>query len=111
MNQEFTLENSSMNLYREFIIEHGVNLEPLLGVKEWGLNRFNALKLVSMLEETNTEVLGGDVIQEINGEYSYTYDNWSCESIETCIADSKNYITTYPEKENINYYYVLVIKD
>lgn len=57
------------------ILESGISLN-CIGVENWALTRSQAL---AALENLNSTVLGGDVIQFVKNAPRYTYDNWFCE--------------------------------
>jgi hypothetical protein len=60
------------------ILSYGISLS-CVGVKNWALERDNALRAVNELEALGFPVLGGDVYQLVDEFPEQTYDNWYCD--------------------------------
>ncbi len=103
---------------KKFLSDHGLYLEDLLGVKEWGLKREDALKLIRIMAEEKKPCLGGDVlVVNDKGKLRYTYDHWYIEKSKDdtdeeyttkSILKAESYISNYKEDEYKKYYYVFV---
>jgi hypothetical protein len=59
------------------ILDLGVSLESI-GIKNWALNKTDALNAIKMLENSRIPVLGGDVYKLVGNAVEQTYDNWYC---------------------------------
>ena len=89
------------------VLAVGRSLEDV-GIRNWALNRGDALAALSKLAEIGIAVLGGDVYS-VNGRIvESNYDNWYCnrnefesdlDFVERSIAAAKNYIANYQAPE------------
>ncbi len=103
---------------KKFLLDHGLYLEDILGVREWGLKREDALKLLKIMREEKEVCFGGDVLAENDqGKIKHTYDNWYYQKKEkdtdedyviNSILRAENYIINYKEEKDKKYYYVIV---
>ncbi|EDH9717851.1 hypothetical protein MYA82_004452 [Salmonella enterica subsp. enterica serovar Agona] len=85
----------------------GISLESL-GVKNWALNRKNALDVLHHFESLNICVLGGDVYILTDKGMEQNYDSWyfdidkdipKHENICFSIKKAIDYIEAYPIKD------------
>jgi hypothetical protein len=60
------------------ILSRGISLEQF-GIRNWVLNREEALQAVCEIEALGIAVLGGDVYQLVEGEAKQNYDSWYCD--------------------------------
>ncbi|WP_313025151.1 Imm40 family immunity protein [Pseudomonas lopnurensis] len=60
------------------ILSCGISLD-CVGIKNWALERDDALCAINELEALEVPILGGDVCQLIDGAIELTYDNWYCD--------------------------------
>ena len=97
------------------ILSIGIPLEDI-GVKNWALNKENALTAIEKLEVEDTPILGGDVYELVNNKLQMNYDNWFCdklanesksEFLSRSILKAKNYINNH-NKVEAQIYFVLV---
>lgn len=89
------------------ILAVGRSLEDF-DVRNWVLNRGDALAALTKLAEIGVAVLGGDVYS-VNGRFvEPNYDNWYCNRnelesdsafVERSIAVARNYIVNYKAAE------------
>lgn len=104
------------NEITEFLEKNGKYLEESLGLKEWALQKKDAIELLSILDAQKIPCLGGDVFLKSDGALKSTVDSWyfqkplgvSTESyVHESVEVAKKYIEDYPE-DDAEYYYVLV---
>ncbi|MEO6907431.1 MAG: Imm40 family immunity protein [Abditibacteriaceae bacterium] len=72
-----------MAIYKEIeclLTEQGYSLSAI-GASGFALKRNDALKLISLLEEIPTAILGGDVYFLKEGQLEVSYDNWYCNKL------------------------------
>ena len=62
------------------ILSVGLSLEDI-GVRNWALDRAQALEALHRLEVAHIAILGGDVYELRNGSLQPTYDNWYCDRV------------------------------
>jgi hypothetical protein len=60
------------------ILSRGISLENF-GVRNWALDRDNALRAIYELEASGISILGGDVYQLVGEIAEQTYDSWYCD--------------------------------
>ncbi len=60
------------------ILNSGVSL-ACVGVKNWALERDDALRAICELKALGVPILGGDVYQLVGEVIEQSYDNWYCE--------------------------------
>lgn len=77
-----------------------------LGIKNWVLDRENAARAITQLENLKIAVLGGDVFEIEDGKIYQTYDSWYCDQkddeneqnfTKRSILEAKEYILNYPK--------------
>lgn len=82
---------------------YGVSLE-CVGVKNWALERDNALQAIYKLEILGIPILGGDVYRMVDNMPQLTYDNWFCDKydhelapafLERSLELARKYICSY----------------
>jgi Immunity protein 40 len=88
-----------------------------VGVKEYGWNHNDALRVLEYLVKSNQIILGGDVLEAVNGKFKYTGDNWYFnndnsksqeQNIEASYIKATNYIKSYQTNNKGEYIFVLV---
>jgi len=86
------------------VLGQGRSLEGL-GVRNWALDREQAMSALGRLGMLEVAVLGGDVYTVIGTDIESTLDNWYCNRrsdeaeahfVERSIGVARNYIATYP---------------
>ena len=98
------------------ILNRGLFLGDI-GIKNWALNKAEALIVLSVFEAEQIPILGGDVYVASIGVISCNYDNWYYEKAEdeslsdyasNSIKVATEYIMSYPEGYNSTVFFVLV---
>jgi hypothetical protein len=88
-----------------------------VGVKEYGWNRNDALRVLEYLVKNNRIILGGDVLEIEEGIFKYTGDGWyfnsddartKQENVEASYTKASNYIKSYQTNNTGDYLFVLV---
>jgi len=110
---------SRLDAYREFLASRGLSLEAL-GLQERALSRSDALHAVGLVDSAGVPILGGDVYVETNGQITSAYANWYAEPrdgesktsfVARTYADTRTYISRYPNPPNGEPLFVLVTGD
>ena len=88
------------------LLKRGLSLESI-GVNSWAFSKEGALNILDRFEELPVTILGGDVVELINGNIQHNYDNWYCNKLpnETDIEFASRSIILareYIENYNIN---------
>ena len=98
------------------ILKVGYSLDEA-GLRNWALQKDDALNALIKLEELQVPILGGDVCEFINGILQYNYDNWYCDRltneshldfVSRSIKKAKEYIEHYNIKESDKIFFALV---
>jgi hypothetical protein len=98
------------------ILSIGRSLENL-GIRNWALERNDALAALQRLAEIEVPVLGGDVVVAKNGSLEISYDNWYCNRMreETDLAFlsrsievAREFILQYQAKSDVKYLFAIV---
>lgn len=93
-----------------------------VGLQSIGTNRMawkcdDVLKVIDFLTQNSFGILGGDVLVLVDGELTYTYDNWYLDRYvvkgwEQYVLDSKekaiSYINMYKERNGDDFLYSIV---
>jgi hypothetical protein len=88
-----------------------------VGVKEYGWDRNDALLVLEYLLNNNRIILGGDVLEIVNGKLMHVGDNWYYnnddaktkeENVTASYLKSNNYIIHYQTHNKGEYVFVLV---
>ena len=86
-----------------------------VGVRNWALNKHEALMAVTELGSEGIAVLGGDVYKRDKTVFAATGDGWHCDRdaaedsetfVDRSIEAARKYIERYPGSDDI--YFVLV---
>lgn len=59
------------------LLQNGLSLEKI-GVRNWALQKNEALLVLQKFEEMRVAILGGDVCELKEGIVQYNYDSWHC---------------------------------
>jgi len=91
--------------YTDILKDRGVPLSEINpGSKEIALFRKDSLLALDIIRESGLIILGGDVLERINGKLQYTYDNWSYQrragetpeqQATASIEEAHKYISSY----------------
>jgi hypothetical protein len=110
---------NTMSHYLSFIRDKGRPLSEINpGSDEYGLRIDEALKALEILQETQSAILGGDILTGESGVLAYTYDNWYCEQYESeshmdfvkrSLDTAKAYIQEIAKRSGNDRYVVIVI--
>lgn len=108
-----------MTKYTYFLKERGRSLSEINpGSDEIALKLDDALQAIELLKDARVPILGGDILSDVSGTLSYTYENWYCEKIEQETPNeyiersyqiSRTYLSNLILKKNKNDYAVFVI--
>ena len=66
-------------LLDDSLLQSGIDLESILGVREIAWGRADALRAIASLRQTDWAILGGDVLRRTGGKIEYTNDSWHTE--------------------------------
>ncbi|WP_368566253.1 Imm40 family immunity protein [Pseudoxanthomonas sp. UTMC 1351] len=89
-----------------------------IGVRNWALERRDALEALDKLSDLDIAVLGGDVYLKAGSSLTLSYDNWYCncrdaepqrEFVVRSIAAARSYISRY-KSESATPFFALVPK-
>jgi len=87
------------------------------GINNWALNKAQALLALTEFSKMNVAVLGGDVLELVDGSFQHNYDNWYCDQalgevnqayLLRSIQTARNYITDYNNPKTSTVYFALV---
>jgi hypothetical protein len=86
------------------LLKRGLSLDGI-GVNNWAFSKESALNILDRFEELQVTILGGDVLELINGNIQHNYDNWYCNKLpdETDIEFARRSIIV--AREYIKKYY------
>jgi hypothetical protein len=105
--------------YRRFEKEKGRSLREI-GVANVAFTRENVLEALELLRGSQVAVLGGDVLEIVNGKPQYVYANWHSDPragenlmnyLRRGIAEAERYIRRYPDPEDGRILYSLSISE
>jgi hypothetical protein len=94
--------------YRRLEKEKGRSLTEI-GVAGVAFTREDILRALACLKGSQVAVLGGDVLEIVNGKPRYTYDSWYAnrkpdedlsDYLKRSIAEAEQYVRRFPEPEN-----------
>lgn len=101
------------------IISIGLPLENI-GIKNWALNRAQALATLEEFQKHGIAVLGGDVYEMLDGALEPNYDNWYCEQnneesfldfSKRSIIDARTYLNNYDQNKKDTIYFTFVAQE
>ncbi len=110
---------NKISKYLNFISEKG---RPILeinpGSEERALKVDDALQAIELLHNTQSAILGGDILSDDSGKLAYTYENWYCEKLDNesqtdyvnrSYNIARNYINEVIQRAGGNRYVVIVL--
>ncbi len=62
------------------LLKKGHSLQGI-GINNWAFSKEHALNILDRFEELQVIILGGDVLELINGNFQHNYDNWYCNKL------------------------------
>lgn len=86
------------------ILQVGHYLEEEAGIRDWALNKAQALRALNQFLQLQIPVLGGDVCELRDGRILPNYDNWYCDPLAEemrtqflirSISKARDYIESY----------------
>lgn len=110
---------NTISNYFNFIRERGKPLSEINpGSDELALKIDDALQAIELLQDTQSAILGGDILSDESGKLTYTYENWYIEKmdnesqidyVERSYEIARNYINEVVKRSGKNRYVVIVI--
>ena len=103
--------------YQQLLNSKGVPLDSL-GIREVGLTRADALHAIGFLESKSIPILGGDVYFRRGSRIEIAYANWysdpvpgeaQSEFLGRSWNRAREYIKTFPERQDADPLFVLVV--
>ena len=98
------------------ILKIGFYLESV-GVHNWALTKKQALMALDKFEIEGIAILGGDVYEKRKNGLQSNYDNWYCDReasemssdfVSRSIAKTRDYISNYEPKQEVEYFFAIV---
>jgi hypothetical protein len=103
--------------YKNLLNSKGVPLDDL-GIREVGLTRADALEAIGYLENDSIPILGGDVYFRHGTRIEIAYANWysdpapgeaQSEFLSRSWNTARKYIKAFPERQDVDPLFVLVV--
>lgn len=92
------------------ILQRGMYLEEVMGVRNWGLRPVDAIGVLGELQKAGIGVLGGDLYVEVKGRLRPAYSVWHCdpkpgeaesEFVSRSVEASKIFLEKYLSRNDI----------
>jgi hypothetical protein len=106
-------------LYRQIEKERGRSLREI-GAAGVAFTREDTLKALDCLKGSQVAVLGGDVLETVDGRLRYTHDSWYAnrrpeedltDYLKKSIVEAERYIRRFPDPEDGTILYSPVISE
>ena len=100
-----------INILPQELLDRGIFLRDKIGVYEIGWKFDDVIKVLDIIKEKETVVLGGDVYELNDDEIIITYDSWSFSGSNFIKSFEKasKYINNYYKNNGDDFIYTLVV--
>ncbi|MGN6510373.1 MAG: Imm40 family immunity protein [Chitinophaga sp.] len=98
------------------ILSVGINLHDSQ-IHNWALTKDQALEVLDKFDDAKISVLGGDVMDNINGEMGFSGAGWHSDRekdetyddfVKRSIKKAREYIVKYPASQTDDVYFTIV---
>lgn len=107
----------NMTQFDQFSESHGISIEDI-GVYDRAFARADAFSAISLLQNCDLAILGGDVYARVGSTIKSAYDSWYCdpdtretnrEYLARSWQTAREYVENYPEPPDFEPLFVFVL--
>lgn len=86
------------------------------GIRNWALTKTQVLRILERFSDSEVVILGGSVMTNSAGQFSYNYDGWTCDAISSesrsthqarSISTAIDYVNSYSLADRADVFFVL----